>query len=116
MEWNPDRVARNIQQAETEDLLDRLTVYREGMEPEALERIEQELTRRGVGRSEIQAHKEKRGTVLLDRNGLPCSCALCSRPATVQVWGWQCLWGKIPLFPRRFRYCEKHRGGKPHDP
>ena len=34
MRFDVERVRQNVQQATTEDLLDRLTVYREGMEPE----------------------------------------------------------------------------------
>ena len=41
-----DRVRQNIRQATTEDLLDRMTVYRAGMEEEALELIADELRSR----------------------------------------------------------------------
>ena len=35
---NLDRVQANVRKADLEDLLDRATVYRNGMEPAALER------------------------------------------------------------------------------
>lgn len=48
MDWDADRVRANARQAPTEDLLERVTVYRSGMEPEAVEIIEAELRRRGI--------------------------------------------------------------------
>ena len=45
------RVAEYIRRADTEELLDRVTVYREGMEPAALDLMEGELDRRGVTRA-----------------------------------------------------------------
>ncbi len=46
MDWDADRVRANARQASTEDLLERVTIYRSGMEPEAVEIIEAELRRR----------------------------------------------------------------------
>ena len=43
-----DRVRKNVEEATTIDLLERATVFREGMELEALELIETELRRRGI--------------------------------------------------------------------
>ena len=43
-----DRVRANVGKAATADLLERVTVYRDGMEPAALDLIETELRRRGV--------------------------------------------------------------------
>src|SRR5258708_7816623 len=56
MELNLDRVRENVRQADTEDLLDRATVYRDGMEPEAILLIEAELRARGVTEADILAH------------------------------------------------------------
>ena len=53
MEFNLRRVAAFVRRAETEELLDRVTVYREGMEPAALDLMEGELDRRGVTREQI---------------------------------------------------------------
>ena len=59
MEFNLKRVAEFIRGADTEELLDRVTVYREGMEPAALDLMEGELDRRGVTREEIAEHDAK---------------------------------------------------------
>jgi hypothetical protein len=120
MSFNADRVRENVQQATTEDLLDRFTVYREGMEPEALEIIETELSRRRIGPEEIEKHSSQRQNLLLDANGLAHQCSLCDRPAVLQKWGWHRVTRQrrlgLSLFPfprpRRFYYCEQHRSGK----
>jgi hypothetical protein len=104
------RVAEFIRRADTEELLDRVTVYREGMEPAALDLMEGELDRRGVTRAEIAEHAEERW-----RNAIPLPdgtarrCSLCVRPAVVQARGWHRLFGLVPFFPRRVAYCEAHR-------
>jgi len=99
----------NARQATTEDLLDRVTAYRDGMEPEAIEIIEMELRRRGVGADQIeQAQSEHAGTVMRDASGLPMRCSFCPRPAIAQRSGWHRLWGRIPLFPRHLNYCAEH--------
>src|SRR5262245_10163628 len=110
MRFDPQRVLLNARQAGTEDLLDRVTAYREGMEPEALEIIEAELRRRGVGPEQIEAHARRyreEGVAL--PGGAAAKCSLCRRPAVARGWGWHRLWGRLPLFPRPFRYCEAHR-------
>ena len=122
MSFNADRVRDNARQATTEDLLDRITVYRAGMEPEAVEIFETELSRRGIGSKEIDEHASRRGgNLLLDANGVARKCSLCDRPAVLRTWGWH--WVKrqrrlgLSLFPfprfRLFYYCEQHRNGEP---
>ena len=117
MQFDPERVLVNVRQATTEDLLDRVTVYRSGMEPEALEIIEGELQDRGVYRDQIRAHaarREKEVIPLPDGTAAPCS--LCHRPAVAAAWGWHWLslmiWGKrrplVPIFPRYYHYCDEH--------
>ena len=54
MELDLERVRANAQQASTEDLLDRATVFRDGMEPEALEII----ARATVGRVNFKVSGE----------------------------------------------------------
>ncbi|HMC65943.1 MAG TPA: hypothetical protein VKI65_13470, partial [Gemmataceae bacterium] len=119
MEFNPDRVWRNVRQATTEDLLDRITVYRDGMEPEAVDIIEAELRSRGVRPEEIDAHATRcEGAVLRSPDGLPLQCSFCDRPAVVRKWGWHRVRGRgpvaalaavLPLYrPRRFWYCAEH--------
>jgi hypothetical protein len=110
MQLNLDKVRANVAGAETEDLLDRATVYREGMEPEALDLIDAELRRRGVQLDEIEAHEAKRrANMLVASDGLPVKCSRCRRPAVVEVWGWYLFWKLVPLFPYRVAYCEEHQ-------
>ena len=110
MLYDRERVKRNIREAETIDLLDRITAYREGMEPEAIAEIEDELRRRGVTAEDILAHAEHwQRQAVRHPDGLPARCAFCARPAVAQGWGWHRLWGLLPLFPRRYYYCADHR-------
>jgi hypothetical protein len=108
--FNVEKLRSDVQRAETPDLLDRITAYRAGMEPEAVELIEDELRRRGVSGAEIDERAETcRRDCLFDDTGVALSCSRCRRPAVFEVWGWHRLWGRVPLFPRRLRYCEEHR-------
>jgi len=110
--FEPERVQKNAREATTQDLLDRVTVYRQGMEPEALLIIEAELRRRGVSSQEVQEHEQRvRSDALIDANGVAMRCSFCHAPAVVERWGWHWLWGKVPLFPRRLRYCREHDPG-----
>jgi hypothetical protein len=110
LELNLERVQANVRKADTEDLLDRATVYRDGMEPAALELIDAELRARGVGEAEIAAHRERRSGVVFAADGVAVKCSerRCWRPAVVRRWGWHCLWGKLPVFPRVLGYCDEH--------
>jgi hypothetical protein len=121
MRYDREQVRENARRAETEDLLDRVTVYRAGMEPDALYVIEGELRQRGVTAAEIDGHARRREEAgLCDDSGLPARCSFCDRPAVVRGWGWhryrgrwlpQALRDRLPLFPRRFWYCAAHRPG-----
>ena len=110
LELNLERVKANVQRAETEDLLDRATVYRNGMEPAALELIDAELRARGVGEAEIEAHRQRRARTVYAADGLAVKCGVpkCPRPAVVRRWGWHRLWGLVPIFPRPLAYCDEH--------
>jgi hypothetical protein len=110
MLFDLERVKANVRMATTEDLLDRVTVYRAGMEVSALEVIEDELRARNVPRAEIQAHAERRRqeTQMLPGGTAVC-CNFCHRPAVAEGWGWHRLWGLLPLFPRFYHYCSEHR-------
>lgn len=105
MQFEAERVWANVRQATTEDLLDRITVYRAGMEPAAIRIIEAELERRGVDADAIEAHDCQRAQeAILRDDGTAQSCRFCARPAVVEGWGWHWLslmiWGKRrPLFP-----------------
>src|SRR3712207_5269070 len=110
MRLDLERVRANVRSARKEDLLDRATLYRGGMEPEALEIIEQELRERGGGPADLADHEEQRRPGLLQGpEGWPIRCLKCPRPAVVQRWGWHRLWGLLPVFPRRLAYCAEHR-------
>jgi hypothetical protein len=122
MEFNRQRVLDNIRQAKTDDLLDRLTAYRAGMEPEALDLIEAELTRRGVDADAIEAHSCQRNFECIQReDGTAAMCSFCHNPAVAEGWGWHwiapMIWGKrralVPVFPRYFFYCTEHQPGAP---
>lgn len=118
MQFDRQRVEENVREATTADLLDRVTVYRAGMEPEALIIIEDELRARGVTNERISAHAEERRQEIIplpDGTAVPCS--FCHRPAVEQRWGWHWLSvmilgkrrGVVPIFPRFFAYCALHR-------
>jgi hypothetical protein len=110
-----ERVRVNVRQAPTPDLLERATAYREGMEPEALAVVEEELQHRGVTAEEVQAAAERwRQGSIPARDGTARSCSFCPRAAVAEGWNWRRVWWLLPLLPVRVRYCEIHRphGGK----
>lgn len=107
---DPAKVLANARRAETEDLLDRVTVFREVMEPSAVEIIEAELARRGVTPDDIaQHHRRLKPRVVRDSQGIPLRCCRCGRAAVVALSDWHLLLGLVPLFRRRFAYCDRHR-------
>jgi hypothetical protein len=118
MDFDPDRVRTNARQSSTEDLLDRVTVYRKGMEPEALDIIEEELRDRGLAQEQIEAHAQRRGDeVIYDDKGIAVCCSFCDRPAIYQAWGWRRMRGRglvgivtlLPLYlPSFISYCAEH--------
>jgi hypothetical protein len=103
LELERERVRANVQAASTEDLLDRATVFRAGMEPEALLIIDEELHRRGVTAAEIADHRD-RERERFPGDDVPLRCHECSRPAIGKRWRWRFGW----LFPRRVALCEEH--------
>jgi hypothetical protein len=117
MQFDAERVWANVRQATTEDLLDRVTAYRAGMEPEAVTIIEAELRRRGVSPDRIREHGEQRQRQDIQLpDGTAARCSFCDRPAVGRGWGWRRApgrrwlppWG-LPLWPRSFYYCDEHR-------
>ena len=109
LDWKEERVLANIRKADTDDLLDRITAYRAGMEPNAIDMVETELRRRNVTDDEIknrQAWCEE--TCLFDERGCAKMCALCRRPAVREGWRWHKLLGRLPLFPRWMTLCQDH--------
>lgn len=110
MKFDAERVFINVRKSETGDLLNRITVYRAGMEPEAIDIIETELVRRGVSAAQIQEYAERmEKEVIQFEDGIAAKCSFCHEPAVAEEWGWHRIWGKVPLFPRRFFYCREHK-------
>lgn len=110
MRLDLEKVRSNAQAASTEDLLDRVTVYRAGMEPQAVEVIEAELRQRGVPVEAIEQYAARREREVIQRpDGTAARCSFCPRPAVAEGSGWHRLWGRLPVFPRHFFYCEEHR-------
>lgn len=111
-----DRVRENVLKATSEDLINRVTVYRGGMDPDAVLVIEAELATRGVTPAAIR-EQNNAPDLLRDQNGVALTCFLCDRPAVVEVDDHVSLWGgllgymlgsiEIPQFSRR--YCREHR-------
>jgi hypothetical protein len=109
MEWDEEKVLVNVRRADTDDLMDRITAYRQGMEAAAIDIIEQELFTRGITAAQIAERQEEcRRECLFQPDGNAVQCSLCRKPAVVECWDWHKLWSKIPLFRRRFRYCKQH--------
>lgn len=110
-----ERVRANVQKASTEDLLDRVTAYRSALEPAAVEAILEELRRRGITAEAIVQHDVARRQTIADANGHARMCTFCAKPAVVSGWGWHRLFGKVPVFPRLFYWCDEHRPVPPVD-
>lgn len=109
MQLDPQRIWKNAREATTVDLLDRLTAFRDGLDPEAKPIIEAELRERGIGPMEIQAHAlTLEGKCLKHSDGTLARCSFCFRPAVWAGWGWFRLWRVLPLFPWKYRYCQDH--------
>ncbi|HMF13944.1 MAG TPA: hypothetical protein VKE94_16615 [Gemmataceae bacterium] len=107
---DPERMKRNIHEADTLDLMDRVTAFRQGLEPGAVALIEDELRQRGVSAEDLLAHAEQlhRNAIELS-DGSAARCSICSRAAVARAWGWHRFWGVLPLFPRQYFYCAAHR-------
>ncbi len=102
-------IAESIRRAETEELLDRVTVFRELTEPAAVDLMENELYRRGETPERIAEHdRQRRAAAIVGSDGTALRCWRCARPAVVWRWRWHRLFGRLPLFPRRVRECADH--------
>jgi hypothetical protein len=113
MDMDIEKVWLNVRQSTTRDLLNRLTVYRSGMEADALRIIERELHDRGVTPDDIDQHdRAMRDAVLVDEHGIGIKCTFCYEPAIAEGLGWHRLWGILPLFPRWHHYCREHNPDK----
>jgi hypothetical protein len=134
VKFDPQKVWANMRRASTEDLLDRVTVFRDGMEPEALRIIETELQARGVTMAAIAAHGQAQTDACLKAaDGRILECSFCRKPAVARGWGWLRFfwgfvtahslrdvdsdvksgwyhfpWATVPIWPRRIRFCRSH--------
>ena len=112
MDLDLSAVRENARRADTEELLDRVTVYRAGMDPAAVDAIRDELAARGVTPSDEVEHTLKReADAVLVRDGVAVHCTFCDRPAVSEGVGFHRLWGWLPVFPRRMAYCDEHGDG-----
>ncbi len=112
MEWDEQKVLMNIRKADTDDLLDRITAYRLGMELDAIEMIERELHDRGVSTGEIEDHQAacERDCIYLP-DGTAAMCSFCHKPSVAQGRVWWKIWWTVPILPRRVYYCAAHGKG-----
>jgi hypothetical protein len=127
-------MSANARRASTDDLLDRVTVFRDGMEPEALRIIETELRARGVTANDIATHERAQADECLRAaDGRCLECSFCRKPAVATGWGWLRFfwgfgfedslqgvdknvkwgwfhfpWATVPIWPRRVRFCREH--------
>lgn len=107
-------IATYTRRASTEELLNRVTIYREGMEPAALDLMEGELDRRGVTRAQIAEYDAQQQTVVLRRpDGSARRCEKCDRPAVHQHRRWHRVYGLVPVFRRTLYSCGEHAPEKP---
>ncbi len=109
MIFDAERVRANARAADTEDLLDRVTIFAEGMEPEAVVIVETELRRRGVTAEQMGAHAARRSSAVALPDGTIARCSFCPRPAVRRGRGWFKLFRLVPVLPRTVFYCEGHR-------
>jgi hypothetical protein len=108
LQFDPAAVERNARESTTEDLLDRMTAFRSGMEPDAIPIIEAELERRGIDRAAIARHAAENCDVVVRPEGFAYRCSYCRRPAVFRRWGWHKLWGILPVLPCVLNYCAAH--------
>ncbi len=114
MQFDPVRVRHNAILSSTQDLLERVTVLRAGMEPEAIVIIENELASRGVTAEEIAAlRRQADAYTVRDSEGHILPCRWCHRPAVSRKRAWWKLFGVLPLFPQSVPACENHGGQMP---
>ena len=112
------RIREDARRTSTENLLDRVTVYRGEMESAAVAIIESELDARGVRSAEVEAHvaMSERDGLFRRPDGSVVRCNVCPRPATDRRWRWHRLWGWfLPLVPWFVPLCKEHAEQLPTD-
>src|SRR5260370_37044973 len=109
MESDLQKLLVNIRKADTDELLDRITAYRLGLEADAIDMVEQELHRRGVAAERIAEHWELcRRDCTFHADGTAKMCSHCRKPRVREGWGWHKIFGKLPVFPRPLCCCQVH--------
>jgi hypothetical protein len=114
-----DRIREDARRTSTENLLDRVTIYRGEMEPAAIDVLRSELEARGVSSAAIEAHAVLREKAGLSRHpdGTVVRCSFCPRPAIAHRRQWYRLWGWfLPLFPKVVHLCKEHEEQSLLDP
>ena len=112
MEFDPLTCLDNIRKAETEELLDRVTAYRAGMEPQAIDMIEEELRDRGVSPYDIAVHEEEcERECVFAPDGAAYMCCQCRRPFSGQwmIWMVRLEPQFLPLGPMSSEYIKSMR-------
>ncbi len=113
MKLDLKRIAEFSRRADTEELLDRVTIFRDDMEPAALDLFEGELMNRGITRAELQTHETERlSVVLYTDTGAVARCSYCDRPAVRMRSGWYRVFWRVPVFPRLMPCCTIHAPGE----
>lgn len=113
MQFEPQRLRISAQQHSNEYLMDQLTIWRDDLEPEAVDILTAELAGRGLGVQELAEHRQAREAAGLERvDGIALRCSFCDRPARERRWGLHRLWGWLPVFPRRWACCAVHGADK----
>jgi hypothetical protein len=102
------KVLLNIRSAATDDLLNRVTVERAGMQPDAIVWMEEELRSRGITPAQVFEYERQFEGCLRNEDGSWVICDFCRRPAALRCWGWYRLWRRLPIFPRVVCYCREH--------
>ena len=111
MHWDDEKLRLNIRHADTDDLLDRVTAFRAGMELAAIALIEQELHQRQVSAAQIAEHREAIvSECVFHADGTAKMCTFCRKPAVREAWSWHKIMNTIPVFPRLLRHCKRHAG------
>jgi len=104
-----EAIRRFVMNADTFDLLDRVTVLRHEMELEALKLMESELDHRGIEPAMIQDYRAERASEVVFRSdGSIPRCCECDRVAVRKKWGWHRMYGKVPVFPMVKYFCDEH--------
>ena len=110
MQLDLEKVRIYAKNADNRALLDRVTVFKQGMETAAIEIIKKELLQRGISQSDINQHENTyKDLVILGPEGLPRLCKKCALPAISREWGWLKVFGILPILPWQNLFCEDHK-------